>query len=119
MLVDAPSKNNEFHELQLKLSLQNREIIRLKTKLAEARKNNSDCTLLSQNKALEPQELNEISLLMHELNQPLTAVIAYSYSCINLIKRNTAQEKLIDILEELIEQSERTGAILQKIKNIL
>lgn len=119
MLVDVPSKDNEFHELQLKLNVQNREIIRLKTKLAEASKNNLDYTSLNRNKELEQQDLNEISLLMHELNQPLTAVIAYSYSCINLIKNNSAQEKLIDLLQELIEQSERTGVIMQKMKNIL
>ena len=119
MLIDVSSQKNEFHELQLKLNLQNREILLLKTKLAEASKNNLEHACINQNNLLEQQDLKEISLLMHELSQPLTAVIAYSYSCLNLIKNNSAQEKLIGLLEELIEQTERTGVILQKMKNIL
>ena len=63
------------------------------------------------------------SAFAHEINQPLTAIIAYSQSCLYLIKNksdpNNICDKLMLPLEQMAIQAEHAGNIIHNMKNIM
>jgi C4-dicarboxylate-specific signal transduction histidine kinase len=143
MLVDFLSEN-EIHELQSRLHLQqemiekqNRDILNLKTTLAEATQKNSEehCTNCrmedeSHHKKQADITLNQgvvpiakmVSVFVHEINQPLTAISAYSQCCLHIIKNKLKHEKISDelvrILERITEQTAHAGNILRDMQGI-
>ena len=63
------------------------------------------------------------SALAHELNQPLTAIIAYSRSCLfvidNKLKDKEIENTLLVPLEEIARQAEHAGEIIHSMKNLV
>lgn len=63
------------------------------------------------------------STLAHEINQPLTAIIAYSRSCLFMINNKLGYKEicadLLAPLEQIALQSEHAGAIIHTIKNFM
>ena len=63
------------------------------------------------------------SAFAHEINQPLTALIAYSRSCLYIINdksndKTTCQSLLLP-LEQMALQAEHAGSIIHNMKNIM
>lgn len=56
--------------------------------------------------------------LAHELNQPLTAIVLYAQTCLDLLKSGTyTPEKLMELMEAAAQQGLRAGDILQRLRN--
>ncbi|KTC68862.1 signal transduction histidine kinase [Legionella birminghamensis] len=60
-----------------------------------------------------------ISALAHEINQPLTAIKAYSRSCLLKIKQDPAYVSLAFPLAQIANQSEHAGTILHRMKDFM
>ncbi|WP_133140630.1 ATP-binding protein [Legionella genomosp. 1] len=60
-----------------------------------------------------------ISALAHEINQPLTAIKAYSRSCLLKIKQDQAFSSLKFPLTQIANQSEHAGTILHRMKDFM
>ena len=143
MLIDTPSEN-DIHELELQLNLQqqkiekqNREILNLKANLVAATKKSDELYSIIQAKnklknkkqidLMLARRLNIMSKLVsafaHEINQPLTAIIAYNHSCLHVAKNKLKYEKndnkLVELLERMVEQTEHAGNIVHYMKGIL
>lgn len=63
------------------------------------------------------------SALAHEINQPLTAIIAYSRACIlkfnALSENNNRIHELTAPLEQIALQAEHAGTIIHRMKNLM
>jgi PAS domain S-box-containing protein len=60
------------------------------------------------------------SALAHELNQPLTAVIAYVRGCLRLLRQQSPQLPLLrEGLDEAVHQAERAGLIINRLREFL
>jgi two-component system sensor kinase FixL len=58
--------------------------------------------------------------LAHEVNQPLTAVIAYARGCLRLLRQQTVQLPLLrEGLDEAVHQAERAGIIINRLREFL
>ena len=68
------------------------------------------------------QRLNElgqvVSTLVHEVNQPLTAITNYVSACRRLVK-NGDQERIQSILQRITDQTNRTRGIVQRIRDFV
>lgn len=120
MLADTPLKN-ELRLLQLRIDAQqevidkqDRNIQNLKADLAQSNAELSR-SICAPNK--------QILALVHELNQPLTAVIAYSRSCLYILKNQLNQEqaanKLVHMLECMAHQAQCAGTIVHQMSHII
>jgi len=60
------------------------------------------------------------SALAHEINQPLTALLNYT-SAARRMAKNFGEEgsKLVDILERAVDQTERAGLIIRRLRNFI
>jgi PAS domain S-box-containing protein len=65
--------------------------------------------------------LGELSgAVAHELNQPLTAILSNAQAGQRLINRNAASlEEINGILEDIIEDDRRAGAVLTRLRNLI
>jgi C4-dicarboxylate-specific signal transduction histidine kinase len=60
------------------------------------------------------------SNLAHELNQPLTAIVAYAGSCLRRLRSDRWDEaELIDELEKAAEQAKRGGDIIKRLRSLV
>jgi PAS domain S-box-containing protein len=60
------------------------------------------------------------STLAHELNQPLTAVVAYVRGCLRLLRQPNLQLPLLrEGLGEAVHQAERAGVIINRLREFL
>lgn len=60
------------------------------------------------------------STIAHELNQPLTAISAYTQGCIRKLQANQfVPAELIDVLSVVTQQAERAGKIIHRIKDLM
>ena len=63
------------------------------------------------------------SAIAHEINQPLTAIIAYSRSCLFIINKKWGDKEihatLNHPLEQIALQGEHAGSIIHSIKNLM
>lgn len=60
------------------------------------------------------------SEIAHELNQPLTAVIAYADACLDLLHRGLADPaRLEEILRAASAQAERAGRIIHRLRSLV
>ena len=53
--------------------------------------------------------------IAHELNQPLTAIAIYSKSA-KLLAQQGQQEKLLDVMDKMAQQSHRAGAVIERMQ---
>jgi two-component system sensor kinase FixL len=53
--------------------------------------------------------------IAHELNQPLTAIAMYSKSA-KLLAQQGQQDKLMDVLDKVAQQSHRAGAVIERMQ---
>lgn len=64
--------------------------------------------------------LNEIiSALVHEINQPLTAINLYTRSCLNLLGQKKINDVLLMPLEQIARQGEHVGAIIHNLRDLI
>src|SRR3546814_18319688 len=60
------------------------------------------------------------SSLLHELSQPLTAINAWSISCLNLAKqKDVSRERLAERLELLAGEAQRMTGIVREFRSTL
>ena len=60
------------------------------------------------------------SNLAHELNQPLTAIVAYAGSCLRRLRSDQWDEaELIDELEKTAKQAKRGGEIIKRLRRLV
>jgi PAS domain S-box-containing protein len=60
------------------------------------------------------------SALAHELNQPLTAIVAYARGCLRLLKAPEADRTLTAAaFQQVVQQAERAGAIIGRLREFL
>jgi C4-dicarboxylate-specific signal transduction histidine kinase len=58
--------------------------------------------------------------LAHELNQPLTVISGCAQFCLNNLRGGAAsQEKLLDAMEQTVEQAERATKIIRRVRNFI
>ena len=66
------------------------------------------------------QRLNElgqvVSTLVHEVNQPLTAISNYVNACRRLLK-NGDQERIQSVLQRITDQTNRTRGIVERLRD--
>jgi two-component system, LuxR family, sensor kinase FixL len=59
------------------------------------------------------------STLAHELNQPLTAVLAYLGTAQHLLEADAAREKVGAMIERAVTQAKRAGSIIHQLREFL
>ncbi|MCW5745378.1 MAG: PAS domain S-box protein [Alphaproteobacteria bacterium] len=59
------------------------------------------------------------STLAHELNQPLTAVLAYLGTALHLLESGDGHEKAQSVVERAASQARRAGSIIHKLRDFL
>ncbi len=60
------------------------------------------------------------SNLAHELGQPLGAVVNYAQACLRMVSRGTySVERLSLALQQTVEQAQRAGAIIHRIRDFV
>ncbi len=60
------------------------------------------------------------SNLAHELNQPLTAIVAYARSCLRRVRSGQLDgQELIDELEKAAAQAKRGGEIIKRLRRLV
>jgi len=58
--------------------------------------------------------------IAHEINQPLTAISAYSTACMKLLEKDSTDvSRVLDGLRKLNEQSLRAGAVIERIQRFV
>jgi len=59
--------------------------------------------------------------LAHEINQPLTAIAAYSQACQRLLKRDAqaADDEVLGALEQISVQALRAGEVIRRLRNFV
>jgi PAS domain S-box-containing protein len=58
-----------------------------------------------------------LPVLVHELKQPLTAIINYTRACIRLLENDQAEKvEMLKALEQTAQQAERAGELLQRAR---
>lgn len=55
--------------------------------------------------------------LAHELNQPLTALVAYASSCEMLLQKGEQGERLNTAIRGMLLESERTGEVVRRLRD--
>ena len=66
-------------------------------------------------------ELGEMcSGIVHEVNQPLTAIVNFAEGCLRMVRRGGAERTLIeDTLGRVAEQGVRAGAIVSRLRSLV
>jgi len=60
------------------------------------------------------------STLAHELNQPLTAILTYSQICIRKLQdQKSPNTEILEVMNLVVQQTERAGAIIHGMKNFV
>lgn len=57
--------------------------------------------------------------IAHEVNQPLSAVVNNANACVNLLSEETPDlDEVRDALEEIVEDADRAGAVIARIRQL-
>lgn len=56
--------------------------------------------------------------LAHELNQPLTSIVAYGFGVSTLLQSSGADPELSDSVQRMVSEAERAGAIVRKLRDL-
>ena len=60
------------------------------------------------------------SMLAHQINQPLSAVVNYNKSCLRRLRSgHTEPEQLTEIMEQASHEAARAGAIIQRVREFV
>jgi len=60
------------------------------------------------------------SMLAHQINQPLSAVVNYNRSCLRRLRSGHADpEQLAEIMEQASQEAARAGAIIQRVREFV
>lgn len=60
------------------------------------------------------------SALAHELNQPLAIIANYIKGCLRRLQQDTSQmDEILAIMKRAVNQCERAGAVIHRIKNLI
>jgi PAS domain S-box-containing protein len=112
---DLPEDNAHQKEIEA-LQIQLQEAIRERERAEEK-------ALQRQQRLAHLSRLNTVgemaSGLAHEINQPLAAIATYSQSCLHLLRNHKDPQKVIDILEQIVIQSQRAANIVQHLRNFV
>jgi signal transduction histidine kinase len=74
-------------------------------------------TALELNRSMRLTAAGEIAAaLAHELNQPITAMVAYGKSCTELIARNESGDLFREVVERMVRESNRAASVVRRIK---
>jgi len=76
---------------------------------------------------LELAEIQRVNLmgemattLAHELNQPLTAILTYTQTCVRKLKSEKwVDQQVLQAMESVAQQAERAGTIIHRMKNFV
>lgn len=132
MIENHRNKNEIYHCYEIcinplynQLNQKNELFLRIKNlteyKLQERQYIKQQAAIAESNKTCAISEM--ASALAHEINQPLTAIIAYSRSCLFIINNKLGRKKinadLIVPLEQIAQQGEHAGSIIHNIKNLM
>lgn len=108
-MLTATSLKGEISKLKSKLNSQQKTIKKQEQDLSKLRS--------------QLAEYNMASTFAHEITQPLTAIIAYSQSCMFLIKNSYKYkiicDKLLPSLERISRQAMHAGEIIHSMKNFM
>jgi two-component system sensor kinase FixL len=65
-------------------------------------------------------ELGEMATsIAHEINQPLAAIVSFAEGCLRLLRSGRAEEEVLaDALQQIAEQGQRAGAIIQSLRQL-
>ena len=58
-----------------------------------------------------------VRVCAHELNQPLTAIAMYSKSA-KLLAQQGQQQKLLEVIDKVAQQSHRAGAVIERMQSM-
>ena len=82
-----------------------------------AEKNNQRGQLLANANRLTTME-EMASGMAHEINQPLAAIVNYTQGCVHHLEAiNFDKNKVLAVMKKAVEQSERAGEIIHRLKN--
>jgi C4-dicarboxylate-specific signal transduction histidine kinase len=136
--LDKQRGNRNLHaEGDRKLSTGRNRMRDIETrKRRQAQGSSSDATILARNKiqasphsseasppALSEQEgpggAGQVAVtLAHDLNQPLTAIAAYSQACLHLLRSDQADtQELAGALEQIAAQAEHAGRLVRTLRD--
>ena len=60
------------------------------------------------------------SALAHEMNQPLTAIVAYARGCLRLLRAPTPEPNMLrEGIDRIVEQGERAGEIINRLREFM
>ncbi len=75
-------------------------------------------TAMELNRSTRLSAAGEIAAaLAHELNQPITAMVAYGKSCQELIARNESGTLFRDVVERMVSESNRAANVVRRLKD--
>ena len=132
IILENPKENERYYCYELDINYfynqythKNGLILRIKSlteyKLEEQKQHRKQADIATACKTSTMSEM--ASVFAHEINQPLTAIIAYSRSCLYMMNdtsdyKNTCSKLLLP-LEQMAEQAEHAGKIIHNMKNIM
>ena len=109
---------NEYPQ-QIELAFRIRDITESKLEERRQHKLQAEIAIASRTSAMGEMA----SAFAHEINQPLTAIIAYSRGCLftiqNRLDDKTICSKLSSPLEHIANQAEHAGKIIHSMKNFM
>lgn len=128
-IIESKSNLNS-HEVEM--DNQEKYIFELRERIVELNKENEALSnlvrqILIQSEPVSPTSVaivrEIVSSIAHEINQPLTAIIAYSRGCIFLIKNQLKNkkscEKLLFPIEKMAMLAEYAGNTMYNMKNFI
>lgn len=87
-------------------------------KLKQRYRSKQDSILIHSAKAVAMTEM--AFALAHEINQPLSAINIYSYSCLTQFRQSkNKNDKILKGLEQIVFLTQRSGEILHRMKNFI
>jgi len=108
---------NQIQQMELIFRIKN--ITEYKLQEKQQRKQQADLVSSCRTSAMGEMA----SALAHEVNQPLTAIVAYSRSCLHIINSREDEQqicsRILPPLEQIANQAERAGEIIHSMKNFM
>lgn len=116
--IYAPQRRNFRHDLHFLQAVATLLAARVERQRAEEQAQLQQAELAHMARLGLASELT--AGLAHELNQPLTAITAYAYTCQQLLRHDTINiKKLGEILDEVAKQSVRTGEVVHHLRALV
>jgi C4-dicarboxylate-specific signal transduction histidine kinase len=122
--VDITEKNSALKEAHDRIEARVAERTRKLTEEVSERKRMHDEVQRHRNELAHVGRVSMIgemaTSLAHELNQPLTVISGCAQFCVNALRNKVPpQEKLLDAMEQTVEQAERATKIIGRVRNFI